>query len=571
MKRYFYLFIFSIISVAIFAQSNLPKCQENSIWNACFGSRVYGDGDKYIGEFKDDLFGGRGTVFYSDGRKYEGEFKNNMLHGKGIFTFVDGSKFVGEYVRGIREGQGAYFYPTGNIWLGEWSGGKPHGRFIKYKADKTIDASGLFENGKLISPQILTPSVFSRVSISSELGMGSSKVEVAVGLEKNNDIQRAQLELDQERKFLIEERRKLEADKNIRAQPNSSSPINIQASATQPDLNGVVTLNIKTNADTSSLKINGDELGGKSDGIYSVEKIARIGQETKFTIVGADINGNTDTKSIIVFRQVAESIARTEQLNVATIKQRPFNEAVAIIIGIEKYKNVSKADFANSDARDFYDYAARALGIRPENIKILVDDEADDISILKAFQEWLPLQVKRGSTDVYIFFSGHGYPSDDGKGLYLLPFGVNKNYMYRTAVKQEELTAALQIAKPRSVTMFIDSCYSGQTRSGEMLVTGIRPIGLKTTESVYPPDFTVITASAFDQVSSSNQDLKHGIFSFYLMKGMEGDADINKDGRITAREMHDYLTDMIGKKALGMNKKQQPQLFGNPERVLVSR
>ena len=55
------------------------------------------------------------------------------------------------------------------------------------------------------------------------------------------------------------------------------------------------------------------------------------------------------------------------------------------------------------------------------------------------------------------------------------------------------------------------------------------------------------------------------------MKGMEGDADLNKDSKITVAEMQEYLTDMVGRQAMGMNRKQQPQLFGDRDRVLVGR
>ena len=87
----------------------------------------------------------------------------------------------------------------------------------------------------------------------------------------------------------------------------------------------------------------------------------------------------------------------------------------------------------------------------------------------------------------------------------------------------------------------------------------------------YPSDFTVITASNMDQISWSSNDLKHGIFSYYLMKGMEGDADANKDGKITASEMHEYLSDRVSRQAMGMNRKQQPQLFGDADKVLVGK
>ena len=382
---------------------------------------------------------------------------------------------------------------------------------------------------------------------------------------------RQEEELEKEKKRFAEERLQLQSEIARREKAKILSTINIQAFANTPDLNGVVTINIKTNTDTSSLKINGDELGGRTDGTYVVNRVARVGQETRFVLLATDIYGNSDTKTITVIRQAVDSKAVFSQLNAANVKQQPARDAVAIIIGIEKYKRVANADFANADAQDFYDYANRALGIKPENIKLLVDDGADDVEILQAFQSWLPLKVKKGKTDVYVFFSGHGYPSEDGKGLYFLPYGVDKNYMDRTAVKQKEVVTALQAVQPKSVTMFIDSCYSGQTRGGETLVAGSKPIALKQSETAYPPEFTVITASTMDQISWSSPDLKHGLFSYYLMKGMEGDSDLNKDGKVTVAEMQEYLTDMVGRHAMGMNRSQQPQLFGDPNKVLISR
>ena len=74
-----------------------------------------------------------------------------------------------------------------------------------------------------------------------------------------------------------------------------------------------------------------------------------------------------------------------------------------------------------------------------------------------------------------------------------------------------------------------------------------------------------------DQISWSSPDLKHGLFSYYLMKGMEGDSDLNKDGKVTVAEMQEYLTDMVGRHAMGMNRSQQPQLFGDPNKVLIAR
>lgn len=400
-----------------------------------------------------------------------------------------------------------------------------------------------------------------------------------VPIEKNVDyeiIEREKRAMSEERQKLNEEKARLEAIKQARIKEekkrleaaNQEEKIQLKVSKTEPDENGEFLIIINTGTDTSSLKINGQELGGKADGNYSIKKIARVGQETKFTIAGVDVNGNTDTKTINVVRRAVDSKVIFGQLNAANVKQKPSRDAVAIIIGVEKYKRIAKADFANSDAQDFYDYTIRALGIKPENIKLLIDDAADDVEILGAFKNWLPLKIKKNTTDVYVFYSGHGLPSEDGKSLYFLPFGTETNFIERTAINQQEIISSIQSAKPRNVVMFIDSCYSGQTRGGDTLLASARPISLKSVSNSYPENFTVISASAPDQLSSSSPDLKHGIFSFYLMKGMEGDADLNKDGQITVGEMQEYLTDMVGRQAMVLNRKQFPQLFGDPNKIL---
>jgi hypothetical protein len=172
---------------------------------------------------------------------------------------------------------------------------------------------------------------------------------------------------------------------------------------------------------------------------------------------------------------------------------------------------------------------------------------------------------------VYVFYSGHGLPSPDGKSLFFLPVGANKDFVAKTAISQQEIVAGLKAAQPKSVTMFIDSCYSGQIRTGETLLASARPVVLSVQETAYPPEFTVITASASDQIASSSPDLKHGIFSYYLMKGLEGEADENKDGTITIGKLQSYLAERVPRFAMTMSRKQEPQLTGDANRILVAR
>jgi hypothetical protein len=361
-----------------------------------------------------------------------------------------------------------------------------------------------------------------------------------------------------------------EGDKKPRELAKVNRRVNLQVIATPPTSDGEYVIFIQTNADTASLKINGEELGGKADGHYTINRVARAGQDTTLDVTAKDVFGNTDSKTIIVSRAIVESKTVYAALNPVQVKRQVERDAVAIIIGIANYQSLPKAEFANDDARVFYDYAIRALGVKPENIKLLVDADADEVEIIKAFKTWLPSRVK-STTDVYVFYSGHGLPTQDGQGLYLLPPRADRDFISRTAIQFQEINADLQAAKPKSVTIFMDACYSGQARSGETLVANARPVTLKAEKKLFPDNFTVITASQADQISSSSPDLKHGIFSYYLMKGMEGDADTNKDGKITLGEMQAYLVENVGRQAGMMSRKQEPQLIGDADRVLVGK
>ena len=209
------------------------------------------------------------------------------------------------------------------------------------------------------------------------------------------------------------------------------------------------------------------------------------------------------------------------------------------------------------------------LGIKQENIRTLIDTEADYAEIIKTFKNWLPLHITPNKTDLFIFYSGHGLPSEDGKNLYLLPYSADRDLLDRTAINQSELVKLINEANPKSVTLIMDSCYSGMTRTGGTLLADARPIVLKTESIALPPNFTVISASAPEQISSSSKELGHGIFSYFFMKGLEGAADLNDDNKITLTEIHSYARQNVKKMASSLNRTQDPQLIGDGSRVIT--
>ena len=62
---------------------------------------------------------------------------------------------------------------------------------------------------------------------------------------------------------------------------------------------------------------------------------------------------------------------------------------------------------------------------------------------------------------------------------------------------------------------------------------------------------------------------KDGIFSYFLMKGLEGNADLNKDKTLTNGELIAYLKNNVSQEAFSQNRQQKPMLSGNPDNILI--
>ena len=78
----------------------MPNCpsDQNQRYDNCFGTHTFANGEKYVGEFKDDKQHGQGTFTFATGDKYVGEFKDNKRHGQGTYTWANGETDKGYYM-----------------------------------------------------------------------------------------------------------------------------------------------------------------------------------------------------------------------------------------------------------------------------------------------------------------------------------------------------------------------------------------------------------------------------------------------------------------------------------------
>jgi hypothetical protein len=244
---------------------------------------------------------------------------------------------------------------------------------------------------------------------------------------------------------------------------------------------------------------------------------------------------------------------------------------LAVVFGIESYKNIPSVSFAKRDADWMKIYFENVLGIPEQQIYYKTNSDVGQAEFSKVFSEdgWLDKRVKEGETNLYFYYAGHGAPDIKKNKAYLIPYDGDPNYASQTGYEMDELYEQLSNLGAASVTVFLDACFSGANRNNEMLLADARPVFMEVDASA-SRNVTVFSAAGGKEISSAWPEKKHGLFSYFLMKGMRGDADANKDNQITIGELGDYVKENVSYVAGMLDREQTPGLQTmDRKRVLV--
>ncbi|MFC1798320.1 caspase family protein [Thermodesulfobacteriota bacterium] len=225
----------------------------------------------------------------------------------------------------------------------------------------------------------------------------------------------------------------------------------------------------------------------------------------------------------------------------------------AVVIGINTYPNIRELKYAVNDARVFYDHLVKNNHIPAENVTLLLNQDATLLKIRSTLGTIL--KNKAGKDDMaVIFFAGHGATerdavSPDGDGLekYLLPFDADIKDLYATALPMGELARIFNRIRSERLIFIADACYSGASGGRTISMTGTRA---SISESFINriaggKGRVIITASGANEVSVEKDELQHGVFTHFLIKGLKGPADVDKDGLVTVDEAYNYVSEHV--------------------------
>jgi hypothetical protein len=308
------------------------------------------------------------------------------------------------------------------------------------------------------------------------------------------------------------------------------------------------------------------QIGAKLDLTASEEGILFL-RINEMPGIAGDNSGSVDvtialkeTNKKIVTRPIStESEDNQRVLPAAGQRSASSDQKWAVVIGISKYKDsrIAGLRYASADALSFYDWlvSPQGGGYAPSRIRLLLDSEATAQNIKSALFNWLKQPLEEDMVTIY--FAGHGSPEspDSTNNLFLLPYDSAYDDVATTGFPMWDIETALKrFIKAKKVVVIADACHSGGVgqsfdiaRRGDRSIQ-INPInsGLQNLSQI-GDGIAVISASDDKQFSQEGQQWGngHGVFTYYLLKGLNGDADYNKDGHVTLGELIPYLSEKV--------------------------
>jgi len=262
---------------------------------------------------------------------------------------------------------------------------------------------------------------------------------------------------------------------------------------------------------------------------------------TLFLLGGAAVEtgfGQKKERDLRLEKETPKPAASTAEVSAPAAVKVP--RSYAVVIGIAEYQNLEpkhQLQYSANDADAIYSILISPEGgnFRAENVRKLIGKQATLESIRRELEVWLPSMAQEDDR-VLIYFAGHGFVFQ-GKG-YLAPYDISLKNIAGTGYPMDSLGMVVgSRIKAKNKVLLTDACHSGAITPGaqnENLSSSLL--------SIHKSLFS-LTASRDREQSFESPDWGggHGIFTYYVVKGLEREADENKDGIVTADELAEYV------------------------------
>jgi tetratricopeptide (TPR) repeat protein len=248
---------------------------------------------------------------------------------------------------------------------------------------------------------------------------------------------------------------------------------------------------------------------------------------------------------LVPFNLSAQTEIRGGKIEAGSTYNPPKN-TYAIIVGISNYPKLTPLKYADNDAILFREFLmSPAGGSTPlENIRIMLNEEATAPNFWLNGMSWLNSRNPSEGDRVYIFLAGHGDAINSSEYFFLTydcqPGNDKNNYLITGNIQLYNLKSRIQGLTSRNVEVILimDACRTGDIPGGNQ---GLSFFSQSVVE-MHAGELILLSASpnqfAFEDASYGGG---HGLFTYYLVRALAGEADEDDDQVVTLLELEDYV------------------------------
>lgn len=243
----------------------------------------------------------------------------------------------------------------------------------------------------------------------------------------------------------------------------------------------------------------------------------------------------------------------THGVNKAPYTGRKSERTFALIIANEEYEMAGNVDMATNDGLAMKEYFSKTFGLTDK--QIFYYPNATYGKIAKAIRDVKSVaEAYNGDINLVIYYAGHGIPDNATKDAYIMPVdadGTDPGVCYSLKKLYEELEAM----HLKQCVVFLDACFSGAKRDGDMIIAA-RGVAIKAKKEKPKGSTIILSATSDEQTAFSYKEQQHGLFTYFLLKYFQ-----DKKGKVELGDLADYITTNVSQQSVMINgKKQTPTI-----------
>lgn len=231
------------------------------------------------------------------------------------------------------------------------------------------------------------------------------------------------------------------------------------------------------------------------------------------------------------------------------VAKKENRTTLALVIANEDYNNAVNVPSAINDGTVFAEYCRKTLGLPAENVNLVINASLGNVySAITDLKR--KVDVLGGEADVIVYYAGHGMPDESTMDAFLMPVDADPR-LTKTCYSMNELYKELGALDAKSVMVFLDACFSGAERSGNMIADA-RAVAVKPKKAAPKGNMFVFSATSDKETALPFAEKNHGMFTYFVLQKLQ-----KSKGDVTLKDLADFVTAEVKNRSTFVNKKPQ--------------